>query len=250
MKIAVAGATGRVGRHVADVAEERGHEVVRMSRGTGVDVITAEGLAEALLGVDVVVDAATGPSPEQEAATEFFTTSAGNLQRYGEQAGVQRLVVVSIVGIDKFSGGYNAAKIAHEQAVSRGPVPVSIVRATQFFEFIELILTWGRQGDVFKVPSMRFQPIAARAVAEAVIDETEHPTGAMVDVAGPQEEDTVDLVTRYVAHRGDDARVEGFSDPADPDSALFRSGALLPPPGARLLGPTFDTWLTTLTPHR
>lgn len=250
MKIAVAGATGRVGRHVVEVAEERGHEVVRMSRSTGVDVITAVGLAEALDGVDVVIDAATGPSPAEETATEFFTTSARNLQRYGEQAGVKRLVVVSIVGIDRFTGGYNAAKLAHEKAASEGPVPVSIVRATQFFEFVELVLAWGDQGDVYRVNSMRSQPIAARAVAEALIDEAEQPSGAMVDVAGPQEEDVADLARRYVAHRGDDARVEPFTNTADPDTALYESGALLPPPGARLLGPTFDIWLTTLPPER
>ena len=251
MRIAVAGATGRVGRHIADVGEERGHEVVRMSRTTGVDVITAAGLAEALDGVDVVVDAATGPSPEQEAATEFFTTSASNLQRYGAEAGVRRLVVVSIVGIDKFHGGYNAAKLAHERTASEGPVPVTIVRATQFFEFVELTLAWGDQGGVFRVPSMRAQPVAAHAVAEVLIDEAvggdaEGAVASMINVAGPQEENFVDLARRFLAHRGESAEVEGFSNPSDPDAALFESGALLPPPGARLVGPTFDTWLTAL----
>lgn len=249
MRIAVAGATGRVGRHTADVAEERGHEVVRMSRGTGVDVITAAGLAAALEGADVVVDAATGPSPEQHAATEFFTKCATNLQWFGAQAGVQRLVVVSIVGIDEFSSGYNAAKLTHEQVAARGPLPVSVVRATQFFEFVELMLAWGRQDGGYRIPSMRSQPVAARAVAEALIDEAEQPSGARVDVAGPQEEDTVELTRRFLAHRGDDVTVEGFSNPDDPDTALYEAGALLPPPGARILGPTFETWLTSLTPH-
>src|SRR5947207_211061 len=99
-KIAVAGATGRVGRHVVDVLQAQGHDVVAMSRSTGVDVVTGDGLAEALAGVEAVVDAATGPSPEQEAATEFFTAAARNLQEAGERAGVRRIVVVSIIACD------------------------------------------------------------------------------------------------------------------------------------------------------
>src|SRR5215469_9731390 len=103
MKIAVAGATGRVGRHVVDVLEDREHEVVAMSRSTGVDVVTGKGLADALAGVDCIIDASSGPSPEQEAATQFFTTAAANLQRAGRRAGVRQMVVVSIIGIDRFS---------------------------------------------------------------------------------------------------------------------------------------------------
>src|SRR5918992_1497829 len=113
-KIAVAGATGRVGRHVVDILEAGGHDVVRSARSTGVDVITGEGLEAALTGVEVVIDAATGPAPDQEAATAFFTAAARNLQDAGRRAGVRRIVAVSIVGADRFSGGYNVAKIAHE----------------------------------------------------------------------------------------------------------------------------------------
>src|SRR6266511_1226920 len=141
-KIAVAGATGRVGHHVVDVLEERGHDVTRMSRSTGVDVTTGEGLAEALEGVECVIDAATGPSPDQGAATEFFTASARNLQRAGAAAGAKRIVVVSIIGIDKFQGGYNAAKVAQEQTLLEGPLPVRIVRAAQFHEFFDQFVGW------------------------------------------------------------------------------------------------------------
>src|SRR5437763_10399165 len=115
--IAVAGATGRVGRHVVDLLELQGHEVVPMSRSSGVDVVTGAGLSEALAGVESVIDAASGPSPEQEAATAFFTAASRNLQEAGERAGVQRMVVVSIIGTDRFRGGYGAAKIAHEEAM-------------------------------------------------------------------------------------------------------------------------------------
>jgi len=117
MKIAVAGATGRVGRHVVDVLKAEGHDVVAMSRSSGVDVVTGQGLAEALTGVECIIDAATGPSPDQKAATEFFTAAARNLHQAGERAGVRRMVVVSIIGIDRFTAGYGAAKIAHEKAM-------------------------------------------------------------------------------------------------------------------------------------
>src|SRR3954468_12791728 len=113
-KIAVVGATGRAGRHVVEALGAAGHEAVRISRAAGVDVITGKGLADALRGVDVIVDVATGPSPEQRAATEFFTTAAANLQREGAQAGAKRIVVASIVGVERFDGGYGAAKLAHE----------------------------------------------------------------------------------------------------------------------------------------
>ena len=124
MTIAVAGATGRLGRHVTEVLAERGHEVVPISRATGVDVITGTGLDAALQGVEVVVDAATGPSAEQQPATDFFVTAAHTLQKAGVRAGVREAVVVSIIGTDRFAGGYGAAKVAHEQAWRSGPVHV------------------------------------------------------------------------------------------------------------------------------
>ncbi len=164
-KIAVAGATGRVGRHVVDVLEGRGYEVVSMSRSNGVDIITGAALAEALHGVDCVIDTATGHSADEVEAKEFFTTAARNLQGAGDQAGVRRIVVVSIIGCDRFSGGYNAAKVAHEQATMSGPVPARVLRAAQFHEFVEQLVEWGRLGDVSYVPEMRTQLVAARTVA-------------------------------------------------------------------------------------
>ena len=117
MKIAVAGATGRVGRHVVDILGTSGHDVVPISRSHGVDVISGEGLTAALAGVECVIDVATGPSPDQQEATEFFTTATANLQKVGEHAGVRRIVVVSIIGTDRLTGGYNAAKLVQEQAM-------------------------------------------------------------------------------------------------------------------------------------
>jgi uncharacterized protein YbjT (DUF2867 family) len=249
-KIAVAGATGRVGRHVVDVLEAQGHDVVPISRSGGMDLITGEGLAEALSGVESVVDAATQPSAEQDAATAFFTTSARNLQEIGAEAGVQRIVLVSIVGADRFTGGFLAAKAAHEQALSAGPIPVRIVRATQFHEFVAQMVEWGRQGDVVYVPRIRTQLVAARSVAEALAvlaNGSERVPGsdgeAILEIGGPREEKLVEVARLLVSRRDEPLRVEEVTNAADPDHELLENGALLPGPDATLAGPTFEEWL-------
>jgi len=245
-RIAVAGATGRVGRHVVDVLNERGHDVVAISRSNGVDVITGDGLATALEGAEVIIDVATGPSPEQGAATEFFTTAARNLQEAGEKTGVRKLVVVSIIGTDRAVGGYGAAKLAHERAALAGPIPARILRAAQFHEFVEVLMGWGQQGDVVYLPKMRTQIVAARTVAEALADlalSTE-PEGAQpAEIAGPREEYLPDLAQLVAAKRGEEVKIEAVSNPADPDDALNTNGGLLPGPHATLAGPTFAEWL-------
>ncbi len=246
-KIAVVGATGRVGRHVVDVVRAAGHEAVPMSRATGVDVITGAGLAEALTGVDVVIDTATGPSPEQAAATQFFTTAAANLHEAGRRAGVRRMVVVSIIGIDKSRGGYNLAKLAHERAALAGPLPVRIVRAAQFHEFVGQLVDWGRQDDVVYVPTMRTQLVAARTVAEVLVDaalaDGPAPSAQVAEVAGPRPENLAEMAALLLAQRGDAATVKEVSNPDDPDTELYENGSLLPGPGAVLGGPTFAEWV-------
>ena len=245
-KIAVAGATGRVGRHVVNVLRASRHDVVPMSRSGGVDVITGEGLAAALEGAEVIIDAASGPSPDQQAATEFFTTEARNLHQAGQQAGVQRIVVVSIIGIDRFTAGYNAAKVAHEKAMLAGPIPVRVLRAAQFHELVAQMVEWGRQGEVSYVPTMRTQLVAARTVAQALADlaTSPEPAGARIpEIAGPRAENLVDMAALLTARRDDPVKVEGVSDPADPDHDLYENGALLPGPDATLAGPTFEEWL-------
>ncbi len=214
MRIAVAGATGRVGHHVVDVLEEQGHEAVRMSRATGVDVVTGAGLPEALEGVEVIVDAATSPSPDQEEATAFFTAAARNLQEAGAKAGVRRIVVVSIIGIDRHTAGYNLAKVVQEDLLRAGPVPVRVVRAAQFHEFVEQLVDWGRQGDVADLPRMRTQLVAARAVAEELVRfavDDDAPDDA--EVAGPREENLAAMATLLLAHRGDALTVEEVERP-------------------------------------
>jgi uncharacterized protein YbjT (DUF2867 family) len=250
MKIAVAGSNGRVGRHVMDVLIERGHDAVPMSRSTGVDIITGEGLEAALAGVDAIIDTATGPSPEEQAATEFFTTAAKNLQATGAETGVGRIVVVSILNVDRFAGGYGTAKVAHEQASLAGPIPARILRAAQFHEFVEQLLGWGRDGDISRVPVMRTQLVAARTVAEALVElATDGGTGAgeITEIAGPREERLVEMARLLVARRAEPLVVDEVSNPDDPDARLLAEGGLLPGPGAVLAGPTFEAWLRATT---
>jgi uncharacterized protein YbjT (DUF2867 family) len=249
-KIAVAGATGRVGRHVVDVLTAGGHDVVPISRSSGVDVVTGERLAEALAGVACIIDAATQPSPDEEAATAFFTASARNLQEVGEQTGVEQIVVVSIIRIDRFTAGFLAAKAVHERVMLSGPIPVRILRAAQFHEFVPEVVEWARQGDVSYVPRMRTQLVAARTVAEALADLANGPGLArgsfeppFPEIAGPREENLVDIAKLLAARHGDPLRIEEVSNPGDPDRDLYEAGALLPGPDATLAGPTFEEWL-------
>jgi uncharacterized protein YbjT (DUF2867 family) len=244
MKAAVAGATGRVGQHVVEVLAERGHEVVPISRSNGVDVITGEGLAEALTGVEAIIDTATGPSPDQQAAEDFFTTATRNLQEAGTRAGANRLVVVSIIGADKFGGGYGAAKVTHEQKALAGPIPARILRAAQFHEFVEQLMEWGTRGDTAYLANMRTQLVAARSVAEALVDMTEDDDSEeLAEIGGPREESLVEAARLLVASRGDALAVEAWRDPSDPYASLLESDALLPGPDAILAGPTFEQWL-------
>src|ERR687895_87541 len=209
-KIAVTGATGRVGSPLVEILDRRGHDVVPIARSKGVDVVSGKGLDEALAGAETIIDAATGPSADQEEATAFFTASARNVQRAGAAAGAKRIVVVSIIGIDKFQGGYNAAKVAQEQTLLEGPLPVRIVRAGQYHEFVEPLVGWTIQDGVAHVPEMQTQLVAARAVAEALADAAEEPeiqNGRITEVAGPRAERLADAARGLVASRGDSVEV-------------------------------------------
>lgn len=170
---------------------------------------------------------------------------------------MRRIVVVSIIGCDRFSGdasagfgGYYAAKVAQERAHLDGPVPAQILRAAQFHEFVGQLLDWGTQGDVAYVPEMRTQLIAARSVAEALADlarssDGAEPGSAIPEVAGPRVEKLVDAAGLLAARRGSPAAVEEASDPEDPDRDLFAGDGLLPGPHAKLAGPTFEEWLVS-----
>jgi uncharacterized protein YbjT (DUF2867 family) len=196
--------------------------------------------------VETVIDVTTGPSPEQGPATEFFTTAIRNLGEAGEKAGVRRLVVVSIIGVGKSVAGYGAAKLAHERAALAGPIPARILRAAQFHELVEMLMGWGRQGDVVYLPKMRTQIVAARAVAGelAAVALSDEPEGARpAEIAGPREEYLPDLAALLAAKRGEEVKIEAVSRPEDPDDVLGENGGLLPGPHATLAGPTFAEWL-------
>ena len=245
-KIAVTGATGRVGSPLGEILEQRGHDVVAIARSKGVDVVSGEGLDEALAGVETIIDAATGPSPDQAAATDFFVASARNLQRAGAAAGAERIVLVSIIGIDKFQGGYNAAKLAQERTLLEGPLPVRIVRAAQFHEFVDELVGWMIQDGVAYLPEMQTQLVAARVVAEALADAAEEPeiqNGKITEIAGPQEERLAGAAAALFASRGDSFEIREGRQPGDPDAVAYAEGAALPNPGARLAGPSFKEWL-------
>ncbi len=244
-KIAVVGATGRLGHHAVEILRERGHEVVPISRSEGVDVISGEGLSAALEGVDLIVDAASSPTPE--GAAEFFTTSARNLQQAGAERGVEGILVISIIGTDHFDTGYNAAKVMQERVHLDGPVPARILRAAQFHEFVAELIEWTRQGDVAYVPEMRTQLVAARSVAEAVADlvdgaDTAPVGNPVAEVAGPREEKLIDAARLLASQNGNGLRVEAGEWPEDPEG-LYPRGALLPGPVAKLAGPSFEEWL-------
>jgi uncharacterized protein YbjT (DUF2867 family) len=245
-RIAVTGATGRVGSPLVEILEQRGHDVVPIARSEGVDVISGEGLDEALAGAETIIDTATGPSPDREEATEFFTASARNLQRAGAAARAKRIVVISIIGIDKFEGGYNAAKAAQEQALLEGPLPVRVVRAAQFHEFVEQLVGWTIQDGVAHLPEFRTQLVAARSVAEALADAAEEPeieNGRITEIAGPREERLADVAAALVASRGDSIEIREGRQPDDPDATAYAEGAALPNPGAKLAGPSYKEWL-------
>ncbi|GAA5056657.1 uncharacterized protein YbjT (DUF2867 family) [Thermocatellispora tengchongensis] len=242
---AVAGATGRLGRHVVDVLTERGHQVVPMSRATGVDIITGEGLAEALTGVEVIIDVASWHSSDQDAATEFFRTSARNLHEYGHQAGVAQITMASIIGADKATAGFLAAKKVHEERLLSGPLPVRILRAAQFHEFVGRLLDW-QQGEVAYLPALPTQLVACRTVAEELVDLATAPAAPgtpIPEIAGPRKEIMAEAAQLLGARRG--IKVVGVDGSGMPDAELAANGAFLPGPHAKLAGPTFQEWLDT-----
>jgi hypothetical protein len=217
-----------------------------MSRATGVDIITGEGLAAALTGVDVIIDVASWHASDQQAAAEFFRTATRNLHEAGRKAGVGQIVAVSIVGADKATAGFVAAQQVHEQATLSGPLPARILRAAQFHEFVGQLLDW-QQGDVAYIPSLPTQLVAARTVAEALVDLATDgsvrpvPGTPIPEIAGPRKEIMAEAAELLGARRN--IKVVGLDNSTVPDAELAASGAFLPSPHAKLAGPTFLEWL-------
>jgi uncharacterized protein YbjT (DUF2867 family) len=243
MRIAVAGGTGTVGHHVVEVARERGHEVVVLTRSNGIDLVSGMGLDDALRGVDVVVDASNLVSTSAKKATAFFTTVTRNLLAAEERAGVRHHVSLSIVGVDRAPYGYYAAKVAQERAVEAGPVPWTILRAMQFHEFAGQMLDVLTIAGVHFAPRGRSQPVAAREVGERLVELAEGaPAGHAPDLAGPRQEHLDDMVRRFAHATGVKGPVVAVSVPGKQYAAM-RRGDTLPGSDATLGRQTFDEWL-------
>ena len=209
MKITVIGATGQIGSKVVDVLTGAGHDVTGASRSSGVDVLTGGGLAEALDGADVLVDVTNSPSFEDGPVMEFFTTASANLVEAAKSAGVGHYVALSIVGADGMpDSGYMRAKVVQERAITQSGLPYTIVRATQFHEFADMIIGSLTVGDEVRVPDGRIQPIAADEVAHYVAQIAQDaPVNSLVDLGGPEKMSFADLARAVLTARGDSAAV-------------------------------------------
>jgi uncharacterized protein YbjT (DUF2867 family) len=243
MRIAVAGGSGLVGRYVVDVARSRGHEVAVLSRSNGVDLRFGGGLQAALDGADAIIDVTNPSASDRPAAAAFFTEIAARLQTAGAEAHVQRIITLSIVGIEAApDNSYYSAKLRQEQATLDGPVPATVMRATQFHEFAVQTLRRNTHGSVARVPNLRVQPVAARSVAQCLVDLADNaqplPSRAP-DLAGPAQLQLADMARAFVEHFDLHISVEPVpGDPSVPDGAVLPRTA-----DARLEGPSFEKWL-------
>lgn len=251
MKIVVIGGTGLVGTQLCANLRQQGHDVLAASPKSGVNAVTGEGLQKALEGADVVVDVANSPSFEDAEVLDFFEKSGRNLSAAEKAAGIRHHVALSVVGTERMlESGYFQAKMAQEKLIKESGVPYSILRATQFFEFIGAIAHSGTQGDTVRLPAAALQPIASADVAAALAKIAEQPpSNQTVEVAGPDRQPIASFVKAYLQHNGDprevisDAQATYFGAPID-DRSLT--------PGANpLIGSNhYDTWLKNSAPPR
>jgi uncharacterized protein YbjT (DUF2867 family) len=243
MRIAVAGATGTVGRHVARIAAERGHEVVPLSRSNGQDAVTSVGLVSALTGAEAVVDVLNASSILKQPAVAYFTATTRNLLDAEAKAGVAHHVALSIVGIDGVEAGYYAGKLAQERLVTASTAPFSLLRATQFHEFADLMLRRARRGRIAIVPAGLLRPVAASEVADRLVRAVEAgPGGRLRDLTGPRDERLGEMVQRLAAAEGDPVRPVELRLPGAYWRSM-RSGVLRGGPEADRGAITFEEWL-------
>jgi uncharacterized protein YbjT (DUF2867 family) len=243
MKIVVIGGTGLIGSKTVAILRQRGHQVVAASPQNGVNTLTGEGLDQALAGAEVVIDLANSPSFEDQAVLEFFQTSEGNLLPAGAAAGVRHHVALSIVGIDRSDNGYFRAKLAQEKLIEASGLPYSIVRSTQFMEFLRSIADSGAAGNTIRISSGLFQPIASDDVAANVADVAlAPPRNGIVEIAGPERAPFNEIVDRYLKAVGDPRQVV-----RDPEALYFggrvEERSLVPLGEARLGRIGLDEWL-------
>jgi uncharacterized protein YbjT (DUF2867 family) len=245
MKIVVIGGTGLIGSKLVAKLREHGHEAVAASPNSGVNTLTGEGLAEVLKGASLVVDVSNSPSWEDAAVLNFFETSTRNQLTYEAAAGVGHHVALSVVGTDLLSeSGYFRAKIAQEKLIKESSIPYTIVRATQFFEFLKGLADISMVGDKVHVPHALFQPMAADDVATAVGRiAVGPPVNGTVEIGGPEQFRIDELVRRRLAALKDPREV--IADPnALYSGAKLSERTLVPGNNARLGETSFETWLT------
>lgn len=245
MRIAVAGATGNIGALTVAALQKAGHDVVRISRSLGVDLVTGDGLDAALTGVGAVVDATNATAADPAETVAFFAAATRNLLAAEERAGVGHHVLLSIAGVDRVEGNaHYAGKREQERLVAAGPVPWSIVPATQFHDFAAMLAGWTERDGVAAIPPLLVQPVAPADVADVLAEVAAGtPQGRCPDLAGPEPQDLVDMARRTHQARGRTVKlVPTWAGPLGTDMA---GNVLLPGEGARIAPTTFEEWLAT-----
>lgn len=250
MRIVIIGGTGLIGSKLATLLRNKGHTVLAAAPNTGVNTITGEGLNEALVGADVVVDVSNSPSFEDRAVLEFFQTSTRNLIAAEKAAGVDHHVALSIVGAERMpDSGYMRAKVAQEDLIKSSGIAYSILRSTQFFEFMERVVKETREGDVYRLPPALMQPIVSDEVVAALAEVTLcPPLNGAVEIGGP-EAIAMDEIGREVLSAREDPRPILVDPHARYFGTELGAQSLTPSPGARLGKLTFGDWLRrSITP--
>jgi uncharacterized protein YbjT (DUF2867 family) len=213
MKVVVIGGTGLIGSKVVAKLKQKGHDALAAAPKTGVNTITGEGLKEAMAGAQVVIDLANSPSFEDKAVLQFFETSERNLLPAEAAAGVRHHVALSIVGIDRSDNGYFRAKVAQEKLIKTSDISYTIIRSTQFLEFLGAIADSSADGNIVRISPGLFQPIAADDVAAIVADVAlAAPRNGIVEIAGPERAPFNEIVARYLKAVGDPRKVVGDSE--------------------------------------
>jgi uncharacterized protein YbjT (DUF2867 family) len=246
MKILVIGGTGLIGSKVVEKLMQKGHEAIAGAPSTGVNTITGEGVKQAVAGAQVVIDLANAPSFEDKAVLEFFETSGRNLLAAEVATGVRHHIALSIVGIDRSDNGYFRAKVAQEKLIKTSGIPYTIIRSTQFLEFLGGIAASSAHGNMVRLPPCLFQPIAAEDVATVAADVAlAAPRNGIVEIAGPERARFDEIVARYLNAVGDPREV--VSDPEAPYwGGRVEERSLVPLGEARLGRIGLDEWLRRL----
>ncbi|HWQ93667.1 MAG TPA: SDR family oxidoreductase, partial [Clostridia bacterium] len=244
------GGSGLIGTKLVNNLRQRGHAVVAASPSSGVNTLTGEGLAEALKSAQVVVDVANAPSWEDKAVLDFFETSSRNLLAAGTAAGVKHHVALSVVGTERLlASGYFRAKMAQEKLIMASPIPYTIVRSTQFFEFVGSIAQFATEGSTVRVSSVLMQPIAAEDVAAALADvAVGEPINGMVEIAGPEPIRQDQLVRQFLTATGDARKLVIDSQPRYYGIDV-NDQSLVPGPNPRLGSRRFADWLSRSKPR-